>query len=93
MIVDRKWVERNIGFDPVERPAPVSTFAFKAAASSADNEDLRREIIDFDSDATEGREFLAFTKATGLSGSENGSSSPAIRVIGNCTTWKPTARN
>jgi nucleoside phosphorylase len=67
MIVDRKWVERNIGFDPVDRPAPVSTFAFKAAASAADNEDLRREIIDFDSEATEGREFLAFTTATGLS--------------------------
>ena len=67
MIVDRKWVERNIGFDPVERPAPASTFAFKAAASSADTEDLRREIIDFDSDATEGLKFLAFTKATGLS--------------------------
>jgi len=62
MIVDRKWVERNIGFDPVERPAPASTFAFKAAASSADTEDLRREIIDFDSDATEGLKFLAFTK-------------------------------
>jgi hypothetical protein len=67
MIVDRKWVERNIGFDPVARPAPTSTFAFKAAASSSDSEDLRREIIDFDSQADEGQEFLAFTTATGLS--------------------------
>jgi nucleoside phosphorylase len=67
MIVDRKWVKRNIGFDPIARPAPVSTFAFQAAASSSQSEDLQREIIDFDSDGPEGREFLAFTTTTGLS--------------------------
>jgi purine-nucleoside phosphorylase len=67
MIADRKWVERNIGFDPVARPAPVTTFAFKTAATSSDSEDIGREIIDFDSEAAEGREFLAFTTATGLS--------------------------
>jgi len=68
MIVDRKWVERNLGFDPITRPAPPQTFSFaKAAAKSAAGEDFQREIIDFDSEAPEGREFLAFTTATGLS--------------------------
>lgn len=67
MIVDRKWVERNIGFDPIAQPAPASTFAFRLAASLPRNEDLQREIIDFDSEAIEGREFLAFTTTTGLS--------------------------
>src|SRR6266404_5367260 len=67
MIVDRAWVERNIGFDPVARPAPPSTFAFSPAVRSSSKEDLQREIIDFDSEGPEGREFLAFTTATGLS--------------------------
>jgi len=68
MIVDRAWAERNLGFDPISRRAPQETFAFAAAAAkSATDEDLRREIIDFDSEAPAGREFLAFTTATGLS--------------------------
>src|SRR5213595_2015528 len=68
MIVDRAWVRRNIGFDPIARPAPAETFSFAAAARPKSTpEDLQREIIDFDSEATEGREFLAFTTATGLS--------------------------
>jgi purine-nucleoside phosphorylase len=67
MIADRKWVERNIGFDPLSRPAPLSTFAFKPAAKSARDANLQREIIDFDSEGPEGRAFLAFTTATGLS--------------------------
>ena len=49
------------------RPPPESTFAFTAAARSSSAEDLQREIIDFDSEGPEGREFLAFTTATGLS--------------------------
>jgi hypothetical protein len=67
MIVDRAWVARNLGFDPVARAAPTSTFAFARAAVSHSNEDLQREIIDFDSEAPEGLAFLAFTTATGLS--------------------------
>ena len=67
MRIDRKWVERNLGFDPISTPPPVSTFAFKAAATSSDDADLRREMIDFDSEAPAGREFLAFTTVTGLS--------------------------
>jgi hypothetical protein len=67
MIIDRQWVERNLGFDPIARPAPASTFAFTAAARPSSVDDLQREIIDFDSEAPEGREFLAFTTATGLS--------------------------
>src|SRR5436189_5037504 len=68
MLVDQAWVQRNLGFDPIARPAPASTFAFaKAAQPRPDLEDFQREIIDFDSEAPEGREFLAFTTATGLS--------------------------
>src|SRR5262245_36764931 len=67
MIIDRRWVERNLGFDPSARPAPASTFAFAKAARTSSVEDIQREIIDFDSEGPEGREFLAFTIATGLS--------------------------
>ncbi len=67
MIVDRGWVERNLGFDPIARPAPSSTFAFAPAEKSPRSVDVQREIIDFDSEAPAGREFLAFTTATGLS--------------------------
>jgi hypothetical protein len=68
MLIDRAWVERNLGFDPATTPAPASTFAFaKAALPSRTPDDLQREIIDFDSESPAGREFLAFTTATGLS--------------------------
>ncbi len=68
MIVDRAWVRQNLGFDPIAKPAPAATFAFAPAARPlAEPEDLRREIIDFDSEAPAGREFFAFTTATGLS--------------------------
>jgi len=67
MRVDRKWVERNLGFDPIATPAPATTFAFTPAAKSSSVEDLQREIIDFDSEDTAGRDFLAFSTATGLS--------------------------
>jgi hypothetical protein len=67
MIVDKAWMERNVGFDPAARPAPSSTVAFAPAAKpSATSEDFQRDIIDFDSEADEGRAFLAFSKATGL---------------------------
>jgi hypothetical protein len=67
MMVDRKWVERNLGFDPIATPAPASTYSFAAAAQTLSDEDLQREIIEFDSEAPEGKEFLAFTTSTGLS--------------------------
>ena len=68
MTVDRAWVERNIGFDPVTTPAPASTFKVKAAAvKSPDLEDIQREIIDFDSESDVGKAFFAFSSATGLS--------------------------
>ena len=35
MIIDRRWVERNLGFDPIATPAPASTFAFTPAAKSS----------------------------------------------------------
>lgn len=68
MIVDRAWVQRNLGFNPVTKPAPATTFAFAAAAQPRSTpEDFQREIIDFDSEAPAGLAFLAFTTATGLS--------------------------
>jgi Phosphorylase superfamily len=68
MLIDRAWVLRNLGFDPVTTPAPASTFAFtKAGLPSSTPEDLQREVIDFDSESATGKEFLAFTTATGLS--------------------------
>ena len=65
--VDRKWVERNLGFDPITMPPPESAFAYAPAARAATTEDLQREIIDFDSESPAGLQFLAFTTATGLS--------------------------
>ena len=68
MLADRAWVQRNLGFDPIATPAPSSTYSFATAAHPRSTpEDLQREIIDFDSEAPAGREFLAFTTATGLS--------------------------
>jgi Phosphorylase superfamily len=68
MTANRAWVEKNLGFDPSKVPVPPSTFAFKAAAKpKAKLEDIQREIIDFDSEGPEGRAFLAFSTATGLS--------------------------
>jgi len=65
---NRAWVKRNLGFDPVELPAPATTFTVPAAsAPRPELDDLQREIIDFDSEAREGQAFLAFTTATGLS--------------------------
>jgi hypothetical protein len=67
MTINRKWAERNLGFDPIATPAPAATFAFAAAAKpSSSLEDFQREIIDFDSEAPAGKEFMAFSTATGL---------------------------
>jgi hypothetical protein len=68
VIVDRAWVERNIGVDPTTVSLPPSTFAFRAAAApDASLDDIQREIIDFDSEGPEGAAFMALTKSTGLS--------------------------
>src|SRR6185295_15520308 len=67
MIVDRKWALRNLGFDPIATPAPAETFASRAAKDTPTPENLQREIIDFDSEAPHGREFMAFSATTGLS--------------------------
>jgi hypothetical protein len=68
MIADRKWIERNLGFDPVAHPPPAKTYELEsAAARSATAEDLQREIIEFDSEGPAGLQFLAYTTATGLS--------------------------
>jgi hypothetical protein len=68
VVIDRAWLKRNLGFDPVDTPPPADTFAVAAASkASASPDDLRREMIEFDSEAPAGRAFLAFTPSTGLS--------------------------
>ena len=68
MIVDRAWVKRNIGFDPIETPPPAGTFKTDAASKAGSTpEDYQREIIEFDSEGPEGREFTAFSTSTDLS--------------------------
>jgi len=68
MTADRGWVKRNLGFDPIQTPAPEQSFALRAAAAPrAKLDDLQREIIDFDSEGPEGQAFVAFSTATGLS--------------------------
>lgn len=74
MLADRKWVQRNLGFDPITTPPPRGTFTVKRLADAAvkrsakvSPEDFQREIIDFDSESPAGREFMAFSTATGLS--------------------------
>lgn len=74
MRADRKWVEQNLGFDPIATPPPPSAFAVKRVASAAAKpsvkvppEDFQREIIDFDSESPVGQNFMAFSTATGLS--------------------------
>ena len=66
MTVDRAWVERNLGFDPITRPAPAAAFAIEEAAKPRSGpEDMQREIIDFDSEAPAGMAFLAFRPPRG----------------------------
>ncbi|HEX4157445.1 MAG TPA: hypothetical protein VHY79_03150 [Rhizomicrobium sp.] len=68
MIADKRWLKTNLGFDPVDTPPPLATFAHAGAASgAATDEDFQREIIEFDSESPEGLQFLSFTTATGLS--------------------------
>jgi hypothetical protein len=68
MVADRAWVKRNLGFDPVSEPPPRAAFAnVVASKKQAKPEDLQREIIDFDGDGPEGKEFFAVSTATGLS--------------------------
>ncbi len=74
MVADRKWVEKNLGFDPISTPPPANTFSVNRVAKAAvkpstkaSPEDFQREIIDFDSEGPTGQSFLAFSTATGLS--------------------------
>jgi hypothetical protein len=68
VVIDKRWMERNVGFDPVVRSPPRATFATAAASKPQRTpEDLQREIIDFDSEGLEGAAFMAFSRATGLS--------------------------
>ena len=64
MRADRAWIQRNLGFDPLNEPPPPTTFAIGPAATV---DDFQREIIDFDSESPVGLQFMSFTTATGLS--------------------------
>ena len=67
MKADRAWVKRNLGFDPINEAPPRSTQANVALTMRSPPEDFQREIIDWDSESPAGLDFLAFSKATGLS--------------------------
>jgi len=74
MVADRKWVEKNLGFDPISTPPPSDTFSVSRVAKAAIKpsakatpEDFQREIIDFDSEGPVGQRFFTFSTATGLS--------------------------
>ena len=68
MIIDRAWMKRNIGFDPVTTERPAAIYANKKAVGpNASLDDIQRDIIDFDSEGPEGAAFKALTAATGLS--------------------------
>lgn len=73
MAVDSQWMVRNMGFDPVLDPMPAGAFwnknllATVTKKEAVQDVDLQREIIDFDSEGAEGKEFFAFSTATGLS--------------------------
>src|SRR2546423_32493 len=67
MQAGREWLIRNLGFDPVAEAPPKNTYAHALAADRGESEDFQAEIIDFDSASPQGLNFLAFSKATGLS--------------------------
>jgi hypothetical protein len=66
-VADRDWFKRNVGFDPIAEAPPENTFAFAPARTRPTDQDLQREIIDFDSEDQPGLRFLAYSTATGLS--------------------------
>ncbi|HWX30535.1 MAG TPA: hypothetical protein VNZ53_24225 [Steroidobacteraceae bacterium] len=89
-VADRQWVKTNLGFDPVDTPPPPDTYKIEDAEEPASaDETLQREIIDFDSEAPEGRAFLAFSTSTGLSRFTN---IPWPRGLAPKTGKKPTGR-
>ena len=58
MRVDRKWVERNLGFDPIATPPPDATFASVRAAKAETPEDfdtMVEPLYRFAPDRGEGR--------------------------------------
>jgi hypothetical protein len=64
MRIDRKWVERNLGFDPIATPPPETTFASPRAAKAATPENFQREIIDFDSESPAGLQWWRRRRAS-----------------------------
>src|SRR5882724_2254621 len=59
------WLQLNLGISP-DQAAPLTSFALQKRPRTL--EDFQREIIEFDSEGTEGGEFFAFAAgATGLS--------------------------
>lgn len=67
MTVDGAWFVRNLGYDPVQQPPPNQASDSRKAPKLSAQEDLQREIIDFDSDGPEGKAFFSLSTATGLS--------------------------
>ena len=74
MVADRKWVEKNLGFDPISTPPPAKTFsvnrvakaAVKPATKASQRISSARSSISIRK-APAGQSFFAFSTATGLS--------------------------
>ena len=48
MLADRKWVERNLGFDPITTPPPRETFTVKRVAQAAVKKSAKVTPEDFE---------------------------------------------
>jgi hypothetical protein len=64
--VDNSWAERNLG---ISYPAVEKDGFGVAAGAAEDSSQLQRELIEFDSDARQGRRFVTRRCARGRSGS------------------------
>ena len=68
MAVDRAWLVRNLGFDATADTTVSADAALAASNPAADDQAFVRELIEFDSDGSEGKAYAEqATLSTGLS--------------------------
>jgi hypothetical protein len=94
-ITTTDWLQLNLGISPTQK-APIETFA--SLKRPVTSEDFQREIIDFDSEGTEGAAFSEFAAgSTGLSKFQNIpwpaklGPKPAARMLGRSDASLPPA--
>src|SRR5215471_5197682 len=63
MAVDQAWLRRNLGFDPIDHAARAAT----REPDQVDDQTFTRELIDYDSESSEGAAFaMRATRSTSL---------------------------